>query len=219
MSGQGFAETRHKKPGPRANYVLCAPLLLESTRRSGQKAEHGPETPVTYYLADGECCRVLVELMAVKMLNLGRSSLVTSSMNPRDTCLHLRNTRVSIKTLQGLAGFAFIVVILIIASALFRREWEALGLAVLPIGLLAGIEWLRRLTPEDHVILYPDRMALFDIGSRRSEVRWSDVVAIHWPKQRDGKIPIRIEVASERNESSRSVRVSLQEISRAIASR
>jgi hypothetical protein len=116
--------------------------------------------------------------------------------------------------LQGLAGLAFIVVILIIASALFRGGWEVLSIAVLPIGVLAAAEWLRRVTPEDRLILYSDRMELLDLGSRRSEFKWSDVVAIHWPKQRDVKIPIRIEVAPNESETARSIRVSLQEISR-----
>lgn len=129
------------------------------------------------------------------------------------TTISLKNSQEAFNSLKGLLGFASVIMVPIAIIGILKGDWDAIWLLALLIAGLAGVEWLRRITPADHVILHADRIELLALGSRRSVVNWSDVIAIHWPTGRDARIPIGIVVGGEERTASRTIRVGLQEIS------
>lgn len=131
------------------------------------------------------------------------------------TGMRLKTSPEALRMLYGLLGFMTSFLAPVVAFAVFRRgEWGTLCFLAVPIAGVGAIELLRRLTPEACVVLYPDRMDVLGIGSRRTVVHWPDVVAVHWPSSRDTRIPIRIQVPVKDGKGHRTIRVSLRDISR-----
>ncbi len=108
-------------------------------------------------------------------------------------------------------GFFSSIVAPISVAEMLHGDWDAfLGLAFLA-AMAAVVKWVGRFTPEDHVILYPDRMEWPGYGTRKTVCHWSDVRGIRWPSGRERHPYVKIVVP--RDEEREPPSVSLQALS------
>ncbi|HUT92537.1 MAG TPA: hypothetical protein VMY37_23795 [Thermoguttaceae bacterium] len=111
-----------------------------------------------------------------------------------DTAVRLRNTQAWDKQFLLLAGFTSLVFVPITVDSIIRRDWGGVLLLAIPAGVAAVGKWVRRVTPEDYLVLHPDRMEISGCGAGRTVVSWSEVKGIRWPTGQDGDTPIKIGV-------------------------
>lgn len=111
--------------------------------------------------------------------------------------VRLKEVRTGERSFFCVGGFALLVVSPMIAAGLARGEWSSLLLAGVPAAFLVVGRCFRCFTPDDYLVLHPDRM---EFPRRRSEsqiVTWSDVTAVHWPITHESSARIVLSLAQE----------------------
>ena len=91
--------------------------------------------------------------------------------------------------------------------AMLRGEWAGLLCVTSLAAIVALIRLVGRIEPEDHVILYPDRMEWPGYGTRKIVYRWSEVQGIRWPSGRESHPSIKIMVPRDEQRDLPSVRL------------
>ena len=131
----------------------------------------------------------------------------------QQTAVHLKNTHGEANVAFFILGmcclWAFPTGVVVIADKL----GDGLLYFGIPAALFVVLKWLRSFTPEDHAILYADRMELPHGGSERSVVLWSEVETIQWPTSRPAK-SIRLIFGAREDKSQERMHVGLSDISR-----
>lgn len=108
--------------------------------------------------------------------------------------VRLKETRTVQTTFSAFGGFTSLVVSPFIISGLARGEWGVLFFAGIPAFLVVVGRCFRYFTPDDYLVLYPDRM---EFACRRGEppiVTWTEVISVHWPKTREAGARIVVSV-------------------------
>jgi hypothetical protein len=111
--------------------------------------------------------------------------------------VRLKEVRTGERTFFFVGGFALLVVSPMIVAGLARGEWSSLLLTGVPATFLVVGHCFRCFTPDDYLVLHPDRM---EFPRRRGEsqiVTWSDVTAVHWPRTHDSSARIVLSLAPE----------------------
>ncbi len=130
-----------------------------------------------------------------------------------DNAVHLKNTQAWGRQFAAMAGFGCLVMVPISASIIAQGDWGGLLLLAIPAAILAVGKWADRIEPEDHAVLYPDRMEFPGHGTHKTVFYWSEVTGIRWPTLREEDPDVMIKVPREEEKVLPWIRVGLRHVS------